>query len=160
MGSPKALDATESAAWRAMVVFWRLGFPRLERTFRRVGLNHLEYGFLAVLAEQPQGAMPAGDLAELAGISSSRLSHRLKQLEAAGDVERRTDTHDRRSVIVAVTDQGRSKVDDVHQQHLADVRQLVFDHLDPEQTRALAEAMVAITTNLTAHPFLHGTNDG
>lgn len=155
MATPDELDPTEAAAWRSMVVFWRLGFPRLERTFRRVGLNHLEYGFLAVLAEQPDGAMPAGDLADLAGISSSRLSHRLKQLEANGDVVRHPDEHDRRSVIVAVTDQGRAKVTTVYERHLADVRQLVFDQLTDEQTRALADAMTAITAPLTTHPFLH-----
>ena len=79
MARPEPLSDVEAAAWRAMVVFWRQGFPQLERTFRRAGLNHLEYGFLAVLSEQADGAMPAGELAALAGISSSRLSHRLRQ---------------------------------------------------------------------------------
>lgn len=154
------LDPTESVAWRSFVVFWRQGFPQLERTFRRVGLNHLEYGFLAVLCEQPDGEMTAGDLASLAGVSSSRLSHRLKQLEMRGDVERRPDAHDGRGVVVAVTSQGRRKVESVYEQHLADVRRLVFDHLSDEQTVALADAMKAITSSLTDHPFLteaHGT---
>lgn len=98
--------------------------------------------------------MPAGELASLAAISSSRLSHRLKQLEANGDVERRPDKHDGRGVLVAVTDQGRAKVEAVFQDHLADVRRLVFDHLDDEQTIALRDAMVAIASALTDHPFL------
>jgi DNA-binding MarR family transcriptional regulator len=148
------LDPTEAAAWRAFVVFWRQGFPQLEHTFRRVGLNHLEYGVLAVLSEQPDGAMPAGELASLAGVSSSRLSHRLKQLELRNDVERRPDPHDARSVIVVVTPQGRKKVKAAYEQHLADVRRLVFDHLTDEQTAALADAMVAVAKNLTDHPFL------
>ena len=107
------LDPTEAAAWRAFVVVWRQGFPHLERTFRSVGLNHLEYGLLAVLSEQPDGAMAAGDLASLAGVSSSRLSHRLEQLELRKDVERRPDAHDGRGVIVAVTSQGRYYVEAV-----------------------------------------------
>jgi DNA-binding MarR family transcriptional regulator len=160
MADPPDLDPVEAAAWRAMVVFWRLGFPLLERTFRRVGLNHLDYGFLAVLAEQPEGTMPAGELADLAGISSSRLSHRLKRLEAAGDVTRHPDPYDRRGVVVAVTDQGQDKIAAVYTQHLADVRRLVFDHLTDEQTRALRDAMIAITSPLTSHPFLHGNDAG
>lgn len=148
------LNEVEAATWRAFVVFWRQGFPQLERTFRRVGLNHLEYGFLAVLSEQPGGEMPAGELAALAGITSSRLSHRLKQLEAAGDIERRPDANDRRSVMVTVTQQGRAKVDAVFERHLDDVRRLVFDHLTDEQTTQLRDAMLAITSNLTDHSFL------
>ncbi|MGA7690306.1 MAG: MarR family transcriptional regulator [Jiangellales bacterium] len=158
MADPTDLDPVEAGAWRALLVFWRLGFPMLERTFRRVGLNHLDYGFLAVLAEQPDGTMPAGDLADLAGISSSRLSHRLKRLEAAGDVTRHPDPYDRRGVLVTVTDQARGKIATVYTQHLTDVRRLVFDHLTDEQTRALRDAMMAITSPLTAHPFLHGTD--
>ena len=150
----EALNAVEAAAWRALVVFWPQGFPQLERTFRRVGLNHLEYGVLAVLSEQEGGAMPAGELAALAGISSSRLSHRLKQLTAAGDIERRPDPHDRRGVIVAVTEQGRDKVETVYEKHLDDVRRLVFDHLTDVQTKHLSEAMIAIASNLTEHTFL------
>lgn len=154
MARSTPLDDVEAATWRAMVVFWRLGFPQLERTFRRVGLNHLEYGFLAVLSEQPDGTMPAGELAALAGITSSRLSHRLKQLEAAGDIERHPDPHDRRGVLVSVTRQGRGKVEAVFDQHLADVRRLVFDQLTVEQTRNLGDAMATIASNLTDHPFL------
>ncbi len=158
MADPPDLDPVEAAAWRAMVVFWRLGFPRLERTFHRVGLSHLDYGFLAVLSEQPGGAMPAGELADLAGISSSRLSHRLKRLEAAGDVVRHPDPHDRRGVLVAITDQGRDKIATVYTQHLTDVRRLVFDHLTDNQTRELRDALLAITSPLTAHPFLTRTD--
>ncbi len=154
MARPEPLSDVEAAAWRALVVFWRQGFPQLERTFRRAGLNHLEYGFLAVLSEQADGAMPAGELAALAGISSSRLSHRLKQLEAAGDVERRPDPHDRRGVIVAVTEQGRDKVEAVYGKHLEDVRRLVFDHLTDDQTKHLAGARIAVASNLTDHTFL------
>lgn len=149
------LNEVESAAWRAMVVFWRLGLPLLERTFRRVGLNHLDYGFLAVLSEQPDGTMPAGELAELAGISSSRLSHRLKHLEAAGDITRLRDRYDGRGILVGVTDQGRDKLAFIYERHLADVRRLVFDNLTDDQTRALRDAMMAITSPLTSHPFLH-----
>ena len=148
------LNEVESAAWRAMVVFWRLGLPLLERTFRRVGLNHLDYGFLAVLSEQPDGTMPAGELADLAGISSSRLSHRLKHLEAAGDITRHRDRYDGRGILVGVTDQGRDKLASIYERHLADVRRLVFDNLTDDQTRALRDAMMAITSPLTSHPFL------
>jgi DNA-binding MarR family transcriptional regulator len=158
MTAVEDLDEVESAAWRAFVVFWRQGFPQLERTFRRAGLNHLEYGVLAVLAQQPDGCMSAGELASLAGISSSRMSHRLKQLESDGDVERRPDESDGRGVIVAVTKQGRAKVAALYPDHLADVRRLVFDHLTSEQKQGLRDAMMAIASGLSDHPFLAGSD--
>lgn len=148
------LDDDESTAWRALMVFWRQGLPMLEGTFRRVGLNHLEYGLLAVLSEQPDGAMSAGELAALAGVSTSRLAHRLKQLEADGHVARRADPHDGRAVIVAITAQGQRTVDELYSQHLADVRALVFDRLTHDQTVALADSMTAVASGLTDHPFL------
>ena len=58
--------------------------------------------------------------------------------------------------MVAVTQQGRDKVESVYARHLQDVRRLVFDHLTEAQTEHLAEAMVAIASKLTEHRFLPG----
>ena len=97
------LSASEDAAWRSMIVIWRQGFARLDRTFRRHGLIHLEYGILAVLSEAPNATMPAGELADLSGLSTSHLSHRLKVMEQRGDIVRTASTTDRRMVSVALT---------------------------------------------------------
>ena len=62
--------------------------------------------------------------------------------------------------MVAVTQQGRDKVESVYDRHLQDVRRLVFDHLTDAQTEHLAEAMVAIASKLTEHRFLPGLGLG
>lgn len=155
----KPLSSTETRAWRAFVILWRLGLPQFDRTFRRHGLNHLEYGLLAVLAEQPGGTMNAGELADLAGITSSRLSHRLKTMEDRGDVERSPSPHDARGVLVAITYQGRDKIAAVSDSHTADIRRIMFDPLTEGQTDELADALMVIARHLTGHPFLTTYSD-
>lgn len=150
----QALDDVETRAWRSLVIIQQKGLPRLDRTFRKHGLIHIEYGILAVLAEQPDGAMPAGELADLAGITSSRLSHRLGAMEKRGDVTRSPSDTDARVVDVSITDQGRSRVMAVADEHTADIRSLMFDPLTEEQTRDLADALMTIASHLTHHPFL------
>jgi DNA-binding MarR family transcriptional regulator len=148
------LNETETRAWRSFVMMWQKGLPRFDRTFRQHGLIHIEYGIMAVLAEQPGGGMCAGDLADLAGVTSSRLSHRLNAMEQRGDITRRVSTTDARMIEVAITDQGRERITAVADEHTADIRRLMFEPLDEEQTRQLADALMVIASKLTDHPFL------
>lgn len=136
------------------MIIQQKGLPRLDRTFRKHGLIHIEYGILAVLAEQPEGAMSAGELADLAGVTSSRLSHRLGAMEKRGDVTRAPSDTDARVVDVSITDQGRSRLAAVADEHTTDIRSLMFDPLTEEQTRHLADALMTIASRLSDHPFL------
>lgn len=146
------LDAEEERVWRSLVLLWRLGFLELERTFRQHGLIHLEYGMLAVLAESDEGQLTAGQLAALTGLSTSHLSHRLKNLETKCLVERSPDDQDRRIVNITITDAGRRLVAEVAPGHVADVRRLVFDHLDRDEVDVLAESLGRLADNLGAFP--------
>ncbi len=136
-----------------MIVIWRQGFARLDRTFRRHGLIHLEYGILAVLSEAPDATMPAGELADLSGLSTSHLSHRLKVMEQRGDIARTASTTDRRMVSVALTPQGRDLLDRVAPEHAADVQALMFEPLSASETRTLSTLLTKIAAPLSTHPF-------
>jgi len=96
--------------------------------------------------------MSPSELADLAGISSSRLSHRLRVMEERGDIERRSAGTDARMVEVRVTRTGRRKVAAAIEDHRSDIRQLMFEPLDEAQTEALADALIA--SRLTDHRFL------
>ena len=147
------LSASEDAAWRSMVVIWRLGFARLDRTFRRHGLIHLEYGILAVLSEAPDSTMTAGELADLSGLSTSHLSHRLKVMEERGDIVRAAGTTDRRMVTVTLTSQGRTLLERVAPEHAADIQALMFEPLSASETKTLAALLTKIAGQLSTHPF-------
>jgi len=150
---PTLLTPEQERAWRSLIVIWRVGFAQLDRTFRRFGLIHLEYGILSVLIDEPDGSMVAGDLAQIAGLSTSHLSHRLKAMESRGLVARSASADDRRVVVVRITPEGRALREQVAPVHRADVQQMMFAALDAEQTSALADALSGVARALTDHPF-------
>lgn len=153
---PRKLSDSEDAAWRSMIVIWRQGFARLDRTFRRHGLIHLEYGILAVLSEAPDETMTAGELADLSGLSTSHLSHRLKVMEGRGDIARAASPTDRRMVSVSLTPQGRRLLERVAPEHAADVHALMVEPLTPAEVRTLAHLLGKIAAPLSSHPFVAG----
>ncbi|WP_419908538.1 MarR family winged helix-turn-helix transcriptional regulator [Candidatus Poriferisodalis sp.] len=149
------LTNDEMLVWRSLMILTRQGLPQLEPTFQRRGLIALDYSILVAVAEEPEGRMSAGELAEILGVTPSRLSHRLRKREAAGEVTRTAAAADARRVTIAITDKGRDIVAMVTDQHREDIRRLVLDPLDgPEQTAELARALARIATRITDHPYL------
>lgn len=144
---PRWLDDTEQQAWLSLLALVLVGFPELDRTFRPHGLVHVEYGLLAALSNTPEG-LRLSDLAGRMNMSASRLSHRMRKLVDLGYVEVSGDACDGRVSIARITAAGRSFAEQVAPAHLADVRRLIFDHLDPAQTAALADALGAVAENL------------
>jgi DNA-binding MarR family transcriptional regulator len=147
MAEPHWLDETERRAWLSLMTLVIVGLPDIERTFRAHGLVQVEYGLLAALSEQPAG-LRLCDLAQAMNVSPSRLSHRMRKLVDRGYVQVRGSDDDGRVSIAVITDAGRRLVEEVAPQHVADVRRLLFDRLDSDQTAALADALSAVTEHL------------
>ncbi|GAA3277909.1 MarR family transcriptional regulator [Dactylosporangium vinaceum] len=144
---PRWLDDTERRAWLSLLAVVLVGFPELERTFRPHGLVHVEYGLLAALSEAGDG-LRLSDLAGQMNMSPSRLSHRMRKLVELGYVDVAPDSGDGRVSIARITDAGRAFAERVAPEHVADVRRLIFDHLDEAQTAALADALEAVAGKL------------
>ncbi len=148
IAEPDWLDDTEQRAWRALLEVYLRLFPEIERGLRRFDLLQVEYGVLVALSESSDNSCQLSDLADRADISPSRLSHRLATMEERGDIERRTSEADGRVVYATLTDAGRRRLESVAPHHVADVRRLIFDHLDEAQTAAFAEALASIAAGL------------
>lgn len=146
---PPFLSDTEDRAWRGILALWHLGFPQIERELKEWGLLHIEYGILAVLNMQPDRTLQLGRLAALAGMSPSRLTHRLRQLIDRGLVERSDSDEDGRVAFARLTAAGADLVAAVSPVHFAQVRAMIFDRLDETQVDALADAMGAVAAGLT-----------
>ena len=149
MEEPRWLDETERRAWLGLVSFMLVGMPELERTFRPHGLVHAEYGLLAALSDRPDG-MRMSDLAALMNMSASRISHRMRKLVDRGYVEICGSDSDGRVAIARISEAGRRFAAEVAPAHLADVRRLIFDHLDRRQVEALADALNEIANGIGA----------
>ncbi|NJC81558.1 MarR family winged helix-turn-helix transcriptional regulator [Planosporangium mesophilum] len=156
MAEPHWLDETERRAWLSLMTLVIVGLPDIERTFRAHGLVHVEYGLLAALSEQPEG-LRLCDLAGSMNVSPSRLSHRMRKLVDRGYVQVRGSADDGRVSIAVLTSAGRRLMEEVAPQHVADVRRLLFDRLDSDQTAALADALSAVAEDLGGCPRADAT---
>ena len=107
----RTLSPAETDVGRALGLLWRHILPAVERTFRRYDLTYLDFTVLETLRAADGRALPAGHLASVAGVTSSRLSHRLAALESQGDVLRRQAHGDGRVVEVVITDAGADRLE-------------------------------------------------
>jgi DNA-binding MarR family transcriptional regulator len=70
------------------------------------------YAHLRALMVLRDGERPAGALAEAANCNPASTTAMLDHLEAAGVIDRRRDTKDRRVCLVSLTDEGRRLVEE------------------------------------------------
>jgi len=109
-------------------------------------LNLFEYHVLVALADAPGRTVGMSDLAALANGSLSRLSHAVGRLERDGLVERSACSDGRRRMEARLTDAGLARLEAAAPGHVAEVRRLVIDVLDPgrlEEFGAVARSVMA-----------------
>jgi DNA-binding MarR family transcriptional regulator len=116
----------------------------VDETFNQYGIAHGEYDVLAALRRSgaPFTLTPS-DLADTLMLSRGGMTSRLDRLERAGLVERRANEDDRRSLLIRLTDAGRTLVDEVTTQHVAREEALLSD-LAPRDRRALDRIVRAL----------------
>jgi DNA-binding MarR family transcriptional regulator len=143
---PRWLSPAELATWRALAILTFRLPTALEVQLRRdAGLSFVEYLVLAGLSEAPGRRMRMSELAVLANSELSRLSHLVGRLEKRGLVRREPDPTNGRYTHAILTDTGYAYLVEAAPRHVARVRELVFDVLDPATLatlRAGAEAII------------------
>lgn len=140
MDEPDAVDRL-IAQWRrerpdlaldAMATIGRLGRlaavagPRVEAGLARHGLTVGEFDVLAALRRtgEPCTLTPTV-LARALMLSPAAMTNRLDRLERAGLVARRLDPGNRRSILVTLTGDGRTRVDAAVTDHVATEEELL-----------------------------------
>ncbi len=146
--TPRWLDEQEMAAWLPLLRVVQLLPQAMDRQLRReAGIGHAYYQVLTTLSAQPERTLSMGELARLAATSPSRLSHAVAAMEERGWVTRRPCPTNRRIQYATLTDAGLSLLQRVAPGHVAEVRRLVFDQLDPDDLahlRRMALRLVAV----------------
>jgi DNA-binding MarR family transcriptional regulator len=131
----------EDRLWRTLM---RLNgaLPRLlDDDLRGSGLTLSEFAVLLVLAEAEDGELRMGDLATASGLSPSRTTRVVSELERRGFAVKVKSDLDARSAVASVTPRGRSAVRKAYPIQVDRARRVLFDQLDPEQVRAAAEML-------------------
>lgn len=149
--SERRLTPDEMATWLPTIRFVQLLPQVLDRTLKaETGLKHAYYAILVSLAGDDAAAQTMTELARIAGLSRSRLSHALDVLEERGWVARTTCGGDRRTQSAVLTEQGRELLRDAAPVHVAQIRDLVLDPLTAEERTQLGAILSKLLPGVTA----------
>jgi len=147
----RRLDDDELATWLPIIRFVQLLPQVLDRALKdEVGLNHARYAILVTLAGQGEDAITMTELARIAGLSRSRLSHALDSLEARGWVERTSCRTDKRTLSATLTPAGREMLRAAAPVHVAQIRELILDPLSAEDRQRLQDILGVLLPGVTA----------
>lgn len=118
--------------------------PRVEAAFIRHDLVRWEFDMLATLrrAGEPFTLSPTQLFSTLM-ITSGTMTHRLKALEKRGFIHRLANPQDARSMLVALTPEGRERIDLAVETHVENERQLLAG-LSAEQRQRLNDALTVL----------------
>lgn len=149
--SERRLDDAEMATWLPTIRFVQLLPQVLDRALKaETGLNHAHYAILVTLANDPEKTIPMTELARIAGLSRSRLSHAIDSLQERGWVTRTSCSSDKRTLTAALTDAGRELLRSAAPVHVAQIRELVLDPLSAEEREQLGGILSKLLPGVTA----------
>jgi DNA-binding MarR family transcriptional regulator len=147
---PRWLSAEEQRVWRAYRDLSLLLEDTLDQQLRHdTGLSHLYYSVLVFLSEAREQRLRMTDLAERLTVVRSRLTYVISRMVDEGWVRREGSPGDKRGQLAVLTDAGKTVLEHAAPGHVATVRAVVFDRLNPEQVRALGEICETILGGLT-----------
>jgi DNA-binding MarR family transcriptional regulator len=115
---------------------------------RATGLTASEYTVIMNLSEAPNRQLRMADLADATGLSASRTSRLVDDLQSQGMVAKRASSADGRSNLAELTSLGLSKVRSAWPAHAASVRSRALDHIPPGTLAKTAKALEAVAAQL------------
>lgn len=136
--APKWLNPTEMKAWRRYIVSSRRLLEALDIDLAGHDLSMADYEILAQLSDAPDRRMRMSELADVAMLSRSRLSHRMKVMEKAGWIKRESCPSDKRGSFAVMTPKGWKAIVAAAPDHVESVRNRFIDHLSKADQVALA----------------------
>jgi DNA-binding MarR family transcriptional regulator len=146
--TPKWLNSTEMKAWRKYIVSSRRLLEALDADLAGHDLSMADYEILAQLSDAPDRRMRMSELANVAMLSRSRLSHRMKVMEKAGWIRRESCPSDKRGSFAVMTTKGWKAIVIAAPDHLESVRNRFIDHLSKADQVALAAIFEKVGTAL------------
>ena len=146
--APRWLSPTEMKAWRRYIIASRRLLEALDSDLDGHDLSMPDYEILAQLSDAPERRMRMSELAEIALLSRSRLSHRMKVMEKAGWVKREPCPVDKRGYFAVMTPKGWKAIVAAAPDHVESVRNRFIDHLSKADQQMIAEIFERIEQSL------------
>lgn len=146
--APKWLNSTEMKAWRRYIVSSRRLLEALDGDLAGHDLSMADYEILAQLSDAPDRRMRMSELADVAMLSRSRLSHRMKVMEEAGWIKRESCPSDKRGSFAVMTVKGWKAIVAAAPDHVESVRNRFIDHLSKSDQVTLAAIFEKVGTAL------------
>ena len=146
--APKWLNPREMKAWRSYIIASRRLLEALELDLGDHDLSMADYEVMAQLSDAPGRRMRMSELAEVAMLSKSRLSHRMKVMEKAGWIRRQECEVDRRGSWAVMTDKGWRAIVAAAPDHVSSVRRRFLDQLSVKEQEALTSTFAHLTEEL------------
>jgi DNA-binding MarR family transcriptional regulator len=149
VANPDPLTPTEEMFWRALMRIV-LTLPRQlhDDMVRAVGLTASEYTVIMNLSEAPNRQLRMADLASASGLSASRTTRLVDDLQSHGLVSKRASSADGRSSLAELTSQGLSKLRSAWPAHVTSVRNRVLNHIPPGTLAKTTQALEAVAAQL------------
>jgi DNA-binding MarR family transcriptional regulator len=139
----RALSDDELAAYFAL----RSAGDRLQRAvtqqLRAYDLTEVQFSILAQLSSGTHG-IGMSELARGLVVTKSGLTYQAGQLESRGLVTRRASTDDDRAVLLHLTRDGKALLAKVLPAHIALVRELFIDRVDPSDLAIVRDALAQV----------------
>ena len=149
MAKVEPLSPSEEELWRALMRIVKTLPRHLDSDLvRSVGLTASEYTTIMHLSEAPKRELRMADLADATGLSASRTTRLVDNLQSRGLVTKRGSSADGRSNIAKLTPQGMTKLKAAWPAHLASVRKRMFDHIDASAVQRTAQVLSVVAAQL------------
>jgi MarR family transcriptional regulator, negative regulator of the multidrug operon emrRAB len=103
-----------------------------EQQLKPFGLNEAEFRVLTTLFSQPDGVAHPSDLCVRASQSPANMSRISDALVARGLITRDSSIHDRRKMVLRITEEGTQFVQQLLPKLLAPLREILKDFSEPE----------------------------
>lgn len=134
------LDADQQRIWRTFLLASARISQHLDEDLRSHGLDLGEYEILVALEESEGHRARMSELAETVHQSRSRLTHTIARMERRGLVTRTSCPSDRRGVWAQLLTAGLDLLTRAAPSHVAAVRAVFVDVVDPADFTALGRA--------------------
>jgi len=127
--------------------------PSIEASFAAFDLDRGEFDVVSTLRRAgPPYTLTPTELYRSLMITSGGLTHRLLRLEKAGLIRREKAEKDGRSVLVALTEAGRERVEEALRADMANERHFI-EALPPHKQAALASLLKELLISIEAAPL-------